>query len=146
MAWAASADVQRRFAVDDLGTTIENAPSDYNLKTLDRLAFLREQAAIARKLGASENTIEAQTFTTKSCVLEQNKGVERARRAFDLMPAGAGKDFVAASLEPAATEFKSQSKGAVMLALVVVVCGVAGFVFVPVTSSMRARRERDTAA
>ena len=31
--------------------------------------FLREQAAIARKLGVAKNTIEAQTFITQSSIL-----------------------------------------------------------------------------
>lgn len=55
-----------QFELEDLATQIANLKIDYNRKTSDRLAYLGEQAAIARKLGVANNTIEAQTFSTKS--------------------------------------------------------------------------------
>jgi LPS O-antigen subunit length determinant protein (WzzB/FepE family) len=53
----------------DLGTAIDNALADYERTTSDRLAFLREQAEIARELGVAKNTIEAQTFSAQTSIL-----------------------------------------------------------------------------
>jgi LPS O-antigen subunit length determinant protein (WzzB/FepE family) len=64
---------KRRFGLEDINTAIGNALKDYDRKTSDRLAFLKEQASIARKLGVSKNTIEAQTFTTQTGVLANVK-------------------------------------------------------------------------
>jgi len=185
-----SAEANREADIEDLTIRIENAIADYERKTSDRLAFLREQAAIARKLGVSKNTIEAQTFNTqggmianietktpfylrgyeaiekeielilsrddkrpfiaglfkmeqKKRQLEQDKKVDRAKKLFDLTPAGSGKDFVAASFEPAATDFKSKGNRPLILALSVVVGGMAGVVYVLITSAMRSRRESE---
>lgn len=54
------------FEVEDTQLKIENAIADYDRVTSDRLAFLREQAAIAKKLGIAKNTIEAQTFNAQN--------------------------------------------------------------------------------
>ena len=63
----------KRFKLEDLETSIANAISDYTRKTSDRLAFLREQAAIARKLGVAKNTLEAQTFMANTGVVANVK-------------------------------------------------------------------------
>ena len=62
-----------KFQLEDITTQIENALNDYDRKTADRLAFLREQAAIARKLGVSKNTIEAQMFNAQNGVVANVK-------------------------------------------------------------------------
>jgi len=62
----AIAQRKQAFAIEDLETKISNSRIDYERKTMDRLAFLGEQAAIARKLGVAKNTIEAQTFSAQS--------------------------------------------------------------------------------
>lgn len=77
-----SAVIRRRFTTEvsiakrgqafrllDLGTSIDNALADYDRNTSDRLAFLREQAEIARELGVAKNTIEAQTFSAQTSIL-----------------------------------------------------------------------------
>ena len=185
-----SAEANREADIEDLTIRIENAIADYERETSDRLAFLREQAAIARKLGVSKNTIEAQTFNTQGGMianietktpfylrgyeaiekeielilsrddkrpfiqglielerdkreLEQDKKVDRAKKLFDLTPAGSGKDFVAASFEPATTDFKSKGNRPLILALSVVVGGMAGVVYVLIASAMRSRREAE---
>ena len=185
-----SAEANREADIEDLTIRIENAIADYERKTSDRLAFLREQAAIARKLGVSKNTIEAQTFNTqggmianietktpfylrgyeaiekeielilsrddkrpfiaglfgmeqKKRQLEQDKKVDRAKKLFDLTPAGSGKDFVAASFEPTATDFKSKGNRPLILALSVVVGGMVGVVYVLIASAMRGRRQQE---
>jgi len=62
----AIAKQKRAFALEDIETKISNSLIDYERMTTDRLAFLGEQAAIARKLGVAKNTIEAQTFSAQS--------------------------------------------------------------------------------
>jgi len=62
----AIAKQKRAFALEDIETKISNSLIDYERMTSDRLAFLGEQAAIARKLGVPKNTIEAQTFSGQS--------------------------------------------------------------------------------
>ena len=59
-------EVRLNFDLEDVQTRIDNVKKDYERKTSDRLAFLREQAEIARKLGVAKNTIEAQTFGTQA--------------------------------------------------------------------------------
>lgn len=51
-----------RYALEDLRLNVNNTIEDYDKQIRNRLAFLREQAAIARSLGLAKNTIEAQTF------------------------------------------------------------------------------------
>ncbi|XDZ67113.1 hypothetical protein AB8878_06280 [Alphaproteobacteria bacterium LSUCC0226] len=187
-----SAEANRESEIEDLAILIENAFADYDRTTSDHLAFLREQAAIARKLGVSKNTIEAQTFSTqgglianietttpfylrgyeaiekemelmlsrddkkpfisglikleqKKRELEQDKKVDRAKKLFDLTPAGSGRDFVAASFVPAATNFKVKGKRPLILALSMVFGGIAGVVYVLIASAIRGRQERGTA-
>jgi LPS O-antigen subunit length determinant protein (WzzB/FepE family) len=57
------------FNLEDVSIQIDNALADYDRTTSDRLAFLREQAAIARKLEVAKNTIEAQTFAAQNSIL-----------------------------------------------------------------------------
>ena len=64
-----SAKLMRNFELEDIRTQIVNAMVDYDRTTADRLAFLREQASIARELDVAKNTIEAQTFSTQNSVL-----------------------------------------------------------------------------
>jgi hypothetical protein len=55
---------RRNFLIKDLNTKILNVEQDYEINMKHRLAFLAEQASIARKLGIQKNTIENQTFNT----------------------------------------------------------------------------------
>ena len=65
----AVAEQTRAFKVEDLETSIANAIADYERLTSDRLEFLTEQAQIARKLGVSKNTLEAQTFSASNGIV-----------------------------------------------------------------------------
>jgi len=65
--------LKRSFELEDLSTQITNILADYDRKTSDRLAFLSEQALIARKLGVAKNTIEAQTFSAQNGVVASVK-------------------------------------------------------------------------
>ncbi len=57
---------KKDFALEDLDLKIENVKKDYERYTKDRLAFLVEQAAIARKLDIQKNTIASQRFNTQN--------------------------------------------------------------------------------
>lgn len=67
------AKLKRSFVLEDLELKINNILADYDRKTEDRLAFLREQASIARKLKVAKNTIEAQTFNSQNGMLANVK-------------------------------------------------------------------------
>lgn len=66
-------EMERSFELEDVSQKIQNALVDYDRKTRDRLAFLKEQAAIARKLGVAKNTLEAQTFAASTGVVANVK-------------------------------------------------------------------------
>ena len=55
--------------IRDIDIAIENQTKDYDRITKDRLAFLSEQAVIARKLGVKKNTIESQMFGARNTVV-----------------------------------------------------------------------------
>lgn len=60
---------ERNFLLEDLSLRIENLISDYNRVTSDRLAYLGEQAEIARELDVATNTLEVQTFNAQNSTL-----------------------------------------------------------------------------
>ena len=60
---------KKNFALEDLDIKIDNVKKDYDRYTKDRLAFLTEQAAIARKLDIEKNTISSQRFNAQNTVL-----------------------------------------------------------------------------
>ena len=57
---------KKDFAIKDIDIKIDNIKKDYDRNTKDRLAFLNEQAAIARKLDIEKNTIASQRFSTQN--------------------------------------------------------------------------------
>ena len=57
---------KKDFAIKDLDIKIENVKKDYDRYTKDRLAFLNEQAAIARKLDIEKSTISSQKFSAQN--------------------------------------------------------------------------------
>ena len=96
------------FGLEDVSTQIDNALADYERTTSDRLAFLREQAAIARKLGVAKNTIEAQTFSAQNSILASVetdtpfylRGYEAIEKEIELMESREDKRaFVAGLLD-----------------------------------------------
>jgi LPS O-antigen subunit length determinant protein (WzzB/FepE family) len=60
---------QKTFELEDLEIAIKNAMRDYERQVSNRVAFLKEQAAIARTLNVSDNTIETQSFASKSGII-----------------------------------------------------------------------------
>ena len=61
------------FNLEDIKVKINNAINDYEVETKNRLAFLTEQAAIARTLDIKKNTIESQVFSTQNSVITNVK-------------------------------------------------------------------------
>ena len=61
------------FAIKDIEIEIDSLKQDYEIITKGRLAFLSEQAAIARNLKIANNTISSQTFNTKTSLLTNLK-------------------------------------------------------------------------
>ena len=57
---------KKDFSIKDLDIMIDNVKKDYDRNTKDKLAFLTEQAAIARKLDIQKNTIASQRFNTQN--------------------------------------------------------------------------------
>jgi LPS O-antigen subunit length determinant protein (WzzB/FepE family) len=55
-----------KFKLEDLNQKIEFAKNDYDIETSNRLAFLYEQASIARELNIKNNTLEVENFNTSS--------------------------------------------------------------------------------
>ena len=58
-----------QFKIDDLNQKIKFAKNDYENETSNRLAFLNEQASIARELNIKNNTLEVENFSTPSGVI-----------------------------------------------------------------------------
>ena len=58
-----------QFKLEDLNLKINNVKKDYDTEISNRLAFLREQALIARKLNIENNTLEVENFSTPSGVI-----------------------------------------------------------------------------
>ena len=51
------------YKIEDINNKMNNAKNDYLTLTNKRLSFLKEQAAIARELDITKNTLEIQSFT-----------------------------------------------------------------------------------
>ena len=58
-----------QFKLEDLNLKINNAKKDYDNETSNRLAFLKEQSLIARKLNIENNTLEVENYSTPSGVI-----------------------------------------------------------------------------
>jgi hypothetical protein len=62
-----------RHSLEDLQMSIRNSIEDYEKQVRNRLAFLSEQAAIAKSLGIAKSTIESQTFQAGNSLLTNVK-------------------------------------------------------------------------
>ena len=58
-----------QFKIEDLNLEIKNAKEDYNTEIINQLAFLKEQALIARELNIKNNTLEVENFNTSSRII-----------------------------------------------------------------------------
>ena len=66
-------EMDLEFNLEDIKVKIKNAINDYEVETKNRIAFLTEQAAIARTLDIKKNTIESQEFSTQNSVITNVK-------------------------------------------------------------------------
>ena len=97
---------KKSFETEDLIILIDNLLSDYDRKISDRLEFLKEQAAIARKLGVAKNTIEAQTFSSQNGMVANFKtdtpfylrGYEAIEKEIELVETRKNKEAFAKGL------------------------------------------------
>ena len=62
-------EIDSRFKIEDIEQNIANAMDDYKTSTKNKLAFLKEQAEIARTLNISKNTLEAENFQTYNTIV-----------------------------------------------------------------------------
>ena len=100
------AERKKKYDIEDLNRYIQNAKQDYDRRTNDRLAYLTEQSAIARKLNIAKNTIETQNFSGANSVLTTVKtenpyylhGYEAIEKEMDLLKNRANKDAFIAEL------------------------------------------------
>jgi len=87
-----------QYAIEDVEIEISNALDKHRKKMINRIFFLEEQAAIARKLEISKanlttNTLESQTFSTESGIITNLKtetpyymrGYEMIEKEIDLI-------------------------------------------------------------
>lgn len=67
------AERNKKYALEDIERSIKNTKLDYKINITNRLAYLKEQSLIARKLGIDKNTIESQTFRATNSVVTNVK-------------------------------------------------------------------------
>ena len=59
----------RKYKLEDISIKINNHLIDYEREVSDRIAYLKEQSAIARELGIAKNTIEVLTIGNQNALL-----------------------------------------------------------------------------
>lgn len=62
-----------KFKLEDIEQNIINALDDYKTSIINRLAFLKEQAEIARTLNIAKNTLEAENFRSDNAIITNIK-------------------------------------------------------------------------
>ena len=60
---------EQKYKLEDISIKINNHLIDYEREVSDQTAYLKEQSAIAKKLGIAKNTIEVQTFGNQNALL-----------------------------------------------------------------------------
>ena len=65
--------IERKHQLEDISIKINNYIIDYEREISDRMVYLKEQSAIALKLGIAKNTIEVQTFGSQNTLLSNVK-------------------------------------------------------------------------
>tara|TARA_Y100000389_G_scaffold200574_1_gene241293 strand:- start:344 stop:1540 length:1197 start_codon:yes stop_codon:yes gene_type:complete len=86
-----------QFSLEDLNSKINNAKKDYETETFNRLAFLKEQALIARKLNIENNTFEVEDFATQSYYM---RGYGMIEKEIELIETRTNKDAFIRNLWP----------------------------------------------
>ena len=60
---------QRKYALEDISSKINNNLIDYERETSNHLAYLKEQSEIARQLGIAKSTVQVESFGTQNALL-----------------------------------------------------------------------------
>jgi LPS O-antigen subunit length determinant protein (WzzB/FepE family) len=103
-----SEKIRKEHVLEDTAVLIKNLLEDYETKSINRISYLREQAAIAKKLGIAKNTIEVQTFGNQNALLSNVKtdspfylrGYEAINKEIELMLSRTNKEgFISGLLE-----------------------------------------------
>ncbi|MDB2359051.1 hypothetical protein N9V69_03435, partial [Candidatus Pelagibacter bacterium] len=66
-------NIESKFKLEDIEQNIVNELDDYKITITNRLAFLKEQAEIARTLNIEKNTLEAENFQTDNTIVTNIK-------------------------------------------------------------------------
>jgi len=66
-------NISSKFELEDIEQKIVNELNDYKISITNRLAFLKEQAEIARTLNIKKNTLESENFQTDNTVVTNIK-------------------------------------------------------------------------
>lgn len=90
----------RKFDIEDLEYSINNVKKNYEATTINRLAFLEEQASIARQLDIPKNTLGIQNFASPPNVISNveiknpyyMKGYVMIEKEIDLIKSRTNKD------------------------------------------------------
>ena len=99
---------EQNYQIKDIEEQISNANDDHKIKTKNNLAFLYEQAALARKLDIRGNTLEAQTFNSQVGLIANlqsaspyySRGFEAIEKEIELIESrGDDQAFVEGMLE-----------------------------------------------
>lgn len=86
-------NINKEFQLEDIEQDIVNELDDYRTITNNRLAFLKEQAAIAHTLNIAKNTLEKEDFETDNTIITNIKseksyylkGYEMIEKEIDLI-------------------------------------------------------------
>ena len=65
--------ISLKFNLEDIEQNIANELDDYKIRITNRIAFLKEQAEIARTLNIKKNTLEAENFQTDNTIVTNIK-------------------------------------------------------------------------
>lgn len=71
--------LKEKFVLEDLNNQILNSKENHRVKITNRLAFLKEQAAISRTLGIESNTLEAQVFKKQDTTITNVSSLQEQR-------------------------------------------------------------------
>ncbi len=95
-----SEKIRKEHFIEDANVSIKNLLEDYETKSTNKISYLREQAAIAKKLGIVKSTIELQIFGNQSVLLSNIKtdspyylrGYEAINKEIELILSRTNKD------------------------------------------------------
>jgi len=95
-----SEKIRKEYLLEDANVSIKNLLEDYETKSINRISYLREQAAIAKKLGIVKSTIELKIFGNQSVLLSNIKtdspyylrGYEAINKEIELILSRTNKD------------------------------------------------------